>query len=128
MTETNLRYTYDEIKEMALFAYFDFCRTYGVVHGRSHWSVLTQVVNEYDYVFQRKIEELMFHVVLFVLAGNWSPEFSASVKKYIEENLSVLILGDISEIPSEELEEFIHDLEILGLYKRPTDLQPEQGV
>ncbi|MCO4857927.1 hypothetical protein MKD49_15670 [Herbaspirillum sp. WGmk3] len=110
------RVTYQTLKEWALNSYFDFCRDRGITMGMSHLEVIGYIDYDFEDGFQRPIEDLMWRVILLVLAGGWHSEWhhrtrQIIVDKLVEHDLESLL----DNIPADEAETFLHDLKILKL-------------
>lgn len=116
MTLHEHRVTYLTIKQWVMEAYFDFCRDRGVVLGRPHAEILGGVSYEYEGCFERPVERLMLEVVCLILNGGWYPQpmnyHREQIQKLIAESSLENLLVDV---PAEEADMFLHDLEILKL-------------
>jgi hypothetical protein len=110
------RIPYQTLKEWALSSYFDFCRDRGVVKGMSHLEVVGYVSYDFEYGFERQIEDVMWRVVLLVLSGGWHPDFDGKQHKLIVDKIAAHGLEDLlADVPQDEANLFRHDLEILKL-------------
>jgi hypothetical protein len=110
------RVTYETLKSWALEAYYDGCRDLASMKGWSHEQILAYVSHTFEDGFERPVEDLMWRVILLVLSGGWHPNWEASARQVIadqlgERGLEALLLG----IPREEAELFRRDLQILEL-------------
>jgi hypothetical protein len=110
------RIPYQTLKEWALSSYFDFCRDRGVAKGMAHLEVVGYVSYDFEYGFERQIEDLMWRVVLLVLSGGWHPEWDIPQRKLIVDCIEKFGLGTLlTEVPKEAADLFQHDLKILKL-------------
>lgn len=110
------RITYQTLKEWALGSYFDFCRDRGVVKGMSHLEVVGYVSLDFEYGFERQIEDLMWRVVLLVLSGGWHSYFDVKQRQLIADQVAEHGLENLlADVPKDEADLFRHDLEILKL-------------
>ncbi|KAF0863510.1 hypothetical protein [Pseudomonas sp. LD120] len=118
------RVSYSEIKSWILENYWDGCRDHGpLIAGRdgSGWSleqISSDIYDGYsggDGSFDSPLEYLMLEVVSLVLSC-WYPSQVEYHKKRIFNLLSENDLAKMLEnVPSDELEEFKHDLEVLSI-------------
>lgn len=110
------RATYENIKSGVLEAYYDFCRDRGVVKRMSHLEVLGYVDCEYEDIFESPLENLMLTVARLILTGGWYPEAEKNFRRSIEQQLSSNSLESLLvEVPKNEADLFLHDLQILKL-------------
>jgi len=110
------RISYQTLKEWALDSYFDFCRDRGVIKGMSHLEVIGYVSFDFEYGFERQIEDLMWRVVLLVLSGGWHSDFDVNQRLLIVQQIAENGLENLLvDVPQEEADTFRHDLEILKL-------------
>lgn len=117
------RVSYFQIKEWILENYWDGCRDHGPLpsnKGKEGWTLEQIASDVYDgYAggegnFDSPLEYLMLEVVSFVLSC-WYPAQAEHHKNRIYSLLSENNLEDMLEgIPNDELDEFTHDLSILG--------------
>ncbi|UZE07760.1 hypothetical protein [Pseudomonas corrugata] len=118
------RVSYSEIKKWVLENFWDGCRDHGPLiksENENVWSLEQIASDVYDgYAggvgsFDSPLEYLMLEVVSLVLSC-WYPNQIDYHKRRIYDLLSENDLTEMLEnIPSDESEEFKHDLEILNI-------------
>lgn len=104
------------MKSMALDCYYEGCRDHGVVKAWPQEQILGYVDYQFEGTFALRVEQLMWLVVLYVLAGGWAPEWSLKARKAIAEQIADPGLeGLLEDVPKDEADSFKHDLRILKL-------------
>lgn len=112
----NDRYTYQLLKNQALEAYYSFSRDQVGGENPSHAQVLAQLDYHFDGTFGDPAEELMFLVVELILSGGWNKDIEVYCRAKIEEWKEKNDVEElIKKMADEELDLFMHDLEVLNL-------------
>lgn len=116
MCDSESRVSYEEIKALALDAYYNSCRDNALVEGWSHRQVLGSVDYAFEQVYESRVENLMLCVVQLVLSGGWYQEAADRMRNNILGQLSACDIKDLlREVPQREAEIFMHALKILKL-------------
>ena len=123
---TNDRVQYSEIKSWVLEGFWDGCRDHAPLSGRrpeSIWTIEQIASDVYDgYAggvgsFDSPVEYLMLEVVSLVLSC-WYPERASYHRARIYDMLQGCDINEVlKDVPVSELEEFKHDLAILGILR-----------
>jgi len=110
------RVTYMTLKSWALECYYEGCRDHALMKGRPHEQIMGYVDYQFENVFERSVEICMWRVVLLVLSGGWHPEWSLRARQLIVDQIAAQNLQDLlADVPTDEADLFLHDLEILKL-------------
>lgn len=110
------RFTYTDMKKIALGALYDFSRDLGVKKGRPHIQVVGMVSDCYENGFERPVEDVMWNCVLYILCGGWYAEPAEIIKKNIEIYIEKIGVENLLlDVPQDEANDFRMDLKIAGL-------------
>ena len=108
------RVTYETLKKWALETYYEGCRDHAVMKGWHHEQIMGYVSYQFESIFERPLEGLMWHVILLVLSGGWYKDILAYEQQMIRETLAKHGLENLlAGVPQEEAEAFRHDLKVL---------------
>lgn len=110
------RVTYETLKSWALECYYEGCRDHAVMKGWPHEQIMGYVSYQFENIFERSSESLMWKVILLVLSGGWHPNWDSRARQVIIDQIVAHGLDSIlADVPEEEAELFQHDLRILKL-------------
>lgn len=114
--QSDERITYSEMKDLALGAYFDFCRDSGLVRRQNHDQVVARVMYTFEFGFENPLEDVMWNLIILVLSGGWDVNFEVRQRELIVNSLRGNDLqAMLVDVPGDEVEQFIHDLSVLNL-------------
>ncbi|PTQ69431.1 hypothetical protein [Pseudomonas sp. GV071] len=110
------RVTYETLKLWALECYYEGCRDHAVMKGWPHEQTLAYVDYQFESVFERPVEDLMWRVILLVLSGGWDKDWYFRARqmiqnKIVKDGIDNVLVG----VPPSEAELFRHDLKVLKL-------------
>ena len=110
------RVTYETLKSWALECYYEGCRDHAVMKGWPHEQIMGYVDYQFENVFERPVEDVMWRVVLLVLSGGWNKDWYSRARQLIADQISESGIDNILiEVPAGEAELFRNDLKILKL-------------
>jgi hypothetical protein len=110
------RITYMTLKTWALEAYYEGCRDHAMLKGWSHEQILGYVAYSFEDGFERPIENIMWQVILLILSGGWYPDREKIARSNIQDLLKTQNFSSFfSDLPTDEIQSFRHDLEILKI-------------
>lgn len=110
------RVTYGTLKSWALDCYYEGCRDHAVAKGWPHEQIMGYVDYQFENIFERPLESLMWRVILLTLSGGWHPDWDLCARQVITDQIATYGLKTLlTDVPQEEAELFQHDLKILKL-------------
>lgn len=109
--------SYRDIRRDLLDTYLTGCASKGF-KGWTHKEICSWAYCEYDGVYEKPIERLMFETAGLALTGGWHPDL---VNYRRQQVIKILVGNDISDLLSqiseEESNDLVRDLKILDLIK-----------